>query len=234
MSCPPPCRRFVFGVVVALIGLPPLIADETNDRVLVVVSDDDFLKPNGDLWCQTQLDRAVQSCNEQRNGGTLRLEKIPAGSPDILRGGRPYAGGPRRILCFVCDGRRRILAFCIGVPDAGQLMTFWEDADELAIASTLRDLQKTNAGSSDDDPASRTDALTETVRDRAKYRVSRHYRPLLEHVSPQSTVFFNAEVLSPCSSATSASGSCLIREPKRRVGNPPSSTSKRESTGAKR
>ena len=157
------------------------LANSTN-RLLLVVTDDDFLETAKQIWCDASLQKSVDACREQRHATYLKVETIRAGSPSLLRGGRSLVGGPRRVICFICDSDRRVLSCCVGVPNTRQLLGLSEDADELSVLMTLA-----KAAELPDRSAENSDvaaSLAEAVRDRASHRVTRHYRPLLAEIEP--------------------------------------------------
>ncbi len=97
----------------------PLAGHETVSdsavRFLAVVTEDDFLETGKRIWCDAVLQRAVDSCREQRRATYLKTESVRAGAPALLRGGQSIAGGRCRVICFLCDAQRQILSFCVGV-----------------------------------------------------------------------------------------------------------------------
>ncbi len=166
--------------------------DSTN-RLLVVVTDDDFLETSQPIWCHASLQESVDACREQRRATTLKVETIHAGSPSILRGGQSLTGGPRRVICLICDSERRVLSCCVGVPNTRQLLGLSEDADELSVLMTLA-----KATEPHDEALEHTvvaTSLTDTVRERASNRVTRHYRPLLPSIQRSLSIEDSANLI---------------------------------------
>lgn len=149
----------------------------STNRLLLVVTDDDFLETTQPIWCEASLQRAIDACRDQRRATYLKLETIRAGSPSLLRGGRSIVSGPRRLIGLICDDQRRVISCFVGVPSTRQLLGFSEDADELSVLMALE-----NAAAADTDADENTDIATslgKAVRERATNRVTRHYQPLL-------------------------------------------------------
>ncbi len=169
------------------------IPSDSAIRLLVIVTDDDFLETGQRIWCDVSLQEAVDSCREQRRATYLKTEAIRAGSPALLRGGRSIAGGPRRVICFVCNAQRQILSFCVGVPSTRQLLTLSEDADELAVSLTLS--ETAGLDTQPDKAAENATRLANMVRDRATQRVTRHYRPLLAKIDPSLNIEASANLI---------------------------------------
>ncbi len=165
----------------------------SRQRILVAVTDDDFLDNKLPIWCVTQLEKALEACRAERNATSIVLEPIRAGSPANLRGGRVTSSGPRRLIGCIADGERRLLGFFIGVPSPRQLLSLSEDADEVAVALALSEL--TEIKSDDDVDTEHESAIQRMVRDRAMNRVIRHYRPLLESILSTKSVDNNAGLL---------------------------------------
>ncbi len=123
---------------------PISAADTESTLVMILISNDDPLgseppareKPElegGDrLWCSDVLLISFRKMLSRRPDltGHLSLQSIAAGLPAGLTGG-VLRNQPARAVVALCDGKYRLLAFAVGVPDTSGLLTLVEDAEEV-------------------------------------------------------------------------------------------------------
>ncbi len=168
-------------------------AADSSSRLLFVVTDDDFLVSDQSVWCQDSLQASINAVRDQRRATYLMMETRRAGEPSLLRGGRTFTSGPHRVICFLCDGERRILSCCVGIPNSRQLLSFSEDADELAVSMALAGSAGLEKDTGQD--TEQATPLADMVRDRASNRVTRHYRPLLLKMNPSLSIEKSSHLL---------------------------------------
>jgi hypothetical protein len=210
------CLSCLFrGWLAAWFGLicTPLLADEagvpataSRHRLQIrIVTDDDFLELSAPAWCAKSLTRSLSESKLIRNTSELGLVYLPAGAPEVLEDVRPKVG-PRRAICFFCDSDNRIFGLCIGVPRGKELVRLLEDAEELMIVASLAD-RKDSAEpgdgaeekneEDDEEEIQGDDDVIRLLRERTASRTIRHYRPLLNKITHDSSITDAAKLLVP-------------------------------------
>lgn len=153
-----------------------------NELILLVITNDlpwpsratgrqrvDELRQESTYWCKKEIDHAVRSLNTDhpRLASKLRFQSISAGLPMELTGGKSDES-PSRAVVAVCDNQYRLLSFVVGVPDANELASMIEDAEETSVL-----IQHTK-----DDPQTVIDRLA----DRSRSRINRRFRSVLADI----------------------------------------------------
>lgn len=93
-------------------------------------------------WCAAEFHRSCQRMLKLRPDlrDRISLQSIIAGTPSELSGGKT-SNTPKRVVLFVCDNTYHLLSLSIGIPNADDLLTLIEDAQEV---KTLRELAEAN------------------------------------------------------------------------------------------
>lgn len=119
------------------------------------------------FWCQEVLTDSILRLLSDRDDLQARLsyQSIAAGLPLELTGGEPF-DMPSQAVVAICDDQYRLLSFVVGVPNADELATMVEDAEETSVL-----VQQAR-----DDPQTVMDRLA----DRSRSRVGRRFQIALE------------------------------------------------------
>ncbi|WP_143543882.1 hypothetical protein [Rhodopirellula sp. MGV] len=154
----------------------PGSASQTDGTLhMVVVTDDpasppderDVIASSENLWCGQAINALISDLYETRPdlNGKLKLHQIAAGWPKQLLAGEndPL---PQRAIVFLCDREQQVLDFCVGVPGQAELIDMIESSEETASLLSIQADQPTK--------------LAKQLVDRAKERVHRNYRELIE------------------------------------------------------
>jgi hypothetical protein len=120
-------------------------------------------------WCAAEFHRTCEQVLKLRPDlkDKISLQSVLAGTPSELSGGHAHTS-PKRVVCFLCDKHYKLLALSIGIPNADDLLTLIEDAQEVKI---LAGLNGTN-----------TDQMSEAIVQRSKKRLGRHWNMKLREV----------------------------------------------------
>ena len=100
-------------------------------------------------WCALDFYQSCQRMLKLRPDlkDKISFQSIIAGTPSELSGGKA-SDSPKRVVLFVCDNTYHLLALSIGIPNADELLTIIEDAQEVKTLGELNDIapdQTTNA-----------------------------------------------------------------------------------------
>lgn len=100
-------------------------------------------------WCALDFHQSCQRMLKLRPDlkDKISFQSIIAGTPSELSGGKA-SDSPKRVVLFVCDNTYHLLALSIGIPNADELLTIIEDAQEVKTLGELNDIapdQTTNA-----------------------------------------------------------------------------------------
>jgi hypothetical protein len=93
-----------------------------------------------DVWCGREFRRSFNKMFVDRPDLRDRCiaQRVVAGLPAVLTGGRPR-GLPPRTIVAICDGNYRMLTLAVGVPDPEELVRLIEDAEENKALLTLHE-----------------------------------------------------------------------------------------------
>lgn len=89
-------------------------------------------------WCAAEFHHTCQQVLQLRPDlkDKISFQSIFAGTPSELSGGQPHTS-PKRVVCFLCNKHYKLLALSIGIPNADDLLTLIEDAQEVKILAGL-------------------------------------------------------------------------------------------------
>ncbi len=143
--------------------------DPTNRLVLILVTNDDAfldhsqgakakqaenlagkaaeMKPidhSQHGWCALEFHHTCQQVLQTRPElkDRVSLQSILAGTPSELSGGN-VSNSPPRVILLVCDGFYNLLALSVGIPSVDDLLTLFEDAQEVKTLLYLNDANRT-------------------------------------------------------------------------------------------
>lgn len=121
------------------------------------------------IWCQRDVNLSLQRLFIERPSlkQRLHLQAISAGLPVEITGGKP-SQRPSQSVVAIANSRYQLLALAIGVPDAAELATLIEDADETRLL--LRRFQ--------DDPYT----VSARLADRSRARIGRIWNEQLDQL----------------------------------------------------
>lgn len=147
--------------------------------VVLITSDDAFdaiTQPKEDgrplkvsPWCKRALEDAYRRTLRMRPDLKDRcvVQFLPAGPPGELTGRKPRSQ-PSRAIVAICDGNYRLLAMTVGVPDADEMLTMVEDAQQAHSILVLNEENKTQ--------------LRDAVAERSMTRLARLWREPLKQM----------------------------------------------------
>lgn len=120
-------------------------------------------------WCAAEFHHTCQQVLQLRPDlkDKISFQSIFAGTPSELSGGQPHTS-PKRVVCFLCNKHYKLLALSIGIPNADDLLTLIEDAQEVKILAGLN--------------GSNTDQMSEAIVQRSKKRLGRLWNMKLQEM----------------------------------------------------
>lgn len=95
-------------------------------------------------WCAKEFHQTCQQVLDKRPElkDKVSLQSILAGTPSELSGGTA-SNSPPRVILLVCDGFYNLLALSVGIPSVDDLLTLFEDAQEVKTLHDLNDANRT-------------------------------------------------------------------------------------------
>ncbi len=122
-------------------------AESENALAILLITNDPATGKNDEEepkrfhgWCTEVFADSYREFRRDRPDlrGKVSLQWMASGLPKSLTGGKPHSETARAVV-LVCDSQYRLLSFLVGVPEAPELATLVEDAQDFR---SLRDLAK--------------------------------------------------------------------------------------------
>ncbi len=130
----------------------PLSAKDANHSLAVILitnddaaetikpAKDDDVQEVADLWCKLNFEWSFRKAIRTRAdlAEHCHLQFLPAGTAKTLTGGSSR-NQPARAIVAVCDVNYRLLSLSVGVPEADEVLTIIEDAQQVQSMINLHE-----------------------------------------------------------------------------------------------